>query len=855
MPRQLRAPALACLLVTLGAGAMPVCAQSVSLGGVTFTPKGLVGVGRVPAAQRDKFNETFGSLSGLALDSRTWRRTADGGYAGTLYSQPDRGYVKSGVTTNYRPRLHQLAITLTPAPTGASAQNQLRFTLSDTILFTEASGTSLTSMDPSPTVSRAGSPPLPQAYNGRISLDAEGLARLSDGTFFVCEEYGPYIHRFSATGVLLGSIRPPEALIPKRNSRDSFSADNPAAGQPSSTPSEPDAGRENNQGLEGVTLSLDGTTLYALMQAALRQDGGADGSSQRRYTRLLAYNIANPAAPLLSGEWILPLPLYTQSGTQQVASVGDLVALNGRQFLVLVRDGNGRGSDNPQSLYRAVLVYDTTGATNLAGSTYDNPNIAAAPKGVLASGIVAATSTVLINLNDPTQLSKFGLNNGPSDNSNTLSDKWESLALAPALDPDAPDDFFLLIGNDNDYSTTDGRQEGDTSSNSYKADQNTDSMVLVYRVTLPGTGRVSVPSVTSQPASQLAFAGSTVSFNVVATASGGAVGYQWKKSGVAIAGATTPTLTLSGLQPADMDFYSVTLTSSAGSTDSAVAILTINTGGASRLVNVSTRGLVRAGDALTPGFVTRGTGTKSLVIRAIGPTLSLFGVSGALSDPRMDVIPLGSSTANLSNDDWTVGSTLKNAFAAVGAFPLPDAGSKDSAVLATLPATGSSGYTVRISATGNATSGVALAEVYDTEALTAPVRLVNVSTRGFAGTGADGLTPGFFIDGTAPKSLLIRVVGPGLTQFGVTDVLADPQLSVIPARWSSPVASNNDWGDGGQTSVLQVAFGSAGAFSLPTGSKDAAVLVRLPPGGYTVQASGVNNTTGTALVEVYDLDP
>ena len=281
-----------CLLGFL-LGTSCAIAQSISVGGVTFTAKGLVGVGRIPAAQRDLAGETFGSLSGLALDRATWRRSADGAsYVGTLYSLPDRGYVKNGVTTNYRPRIHQLAVTFTPAPAGAAAQTQLRLSITETRLLAEANGTALTSIDPSPTTSgtRAGFPPLPQAYNGRISLDGEGLARLDDGSFFVADEYGPYLHRFSAAGVLLSSIRPPEAFIPKRNGRDSFSSDNPAAGQPSPSPSGPAAGRENNQGFEGLSLSLDGRTLYALLQSALRQDGGEDGNSLRRHTRLLAYD-------------------------------------------------------------------------------------------------------------------------------------------------------------------------------------------------------------------------------------------------------------------------------------------------------------------------------------------------------------------------------------------------------------------------------------------------------------------------------------------------------------------------------------------------------------------------------------
>lgn len=827
-------------------------AQSVTLSGVTLTQRGLVGVGRVSASQRDKFGETFGSFSGIAIDARTWRRNADGSYSGTLIAQPDRGYTKSGVTTNYRPRQHRLSAVFAPAPNGSSSQSQLTLSLSDSVLYAEGDGTSLTSLDPSATTvgTRPGFPALPQAYNGRISIDPEGLVRLADGTFFVSDEYGPYLYRFSDTGTLLSAIRPPEALIPKRGGRDSFSSDNPAKGQPAASPSEPLAGRENNQGLEGLTLSLDGLTLYALMQSATRQDGGEDGNSQRRYTRLLAYDIANPAAPALRSEWILPLPLFTQGGTQQVASVGDFVAINGRQFLVLVRDGNGRGSDTPRSLYRAIVAYDVTSATNLAGSVFDNPNTAAAPKGVLAGTIVPASSAVLIDINDSTQLAKFGLNNGPNDNSNTLAEKWESLTLAPALDAAAPDDFFLLVGNDNDYTTTDGRQDGEN----YKEDQNIDSMVLVYRVTLPGSGRVTAPVVVTQPASQLVNAGATATLSVVASAGGGAVSYQWNKSGVPLAGATASTLALANVRAADMDFYSVTVASSAGTVESAMAILTVNSGGTSRLVNVSTRGLVRAGDALTPGFVLRGTGTKALLVRGIGPTLGTFDVAGALADPKMDVIPLGSSTPTVSSDDWVVGSALQNAFAATGAFPLPAAGSKDSALLTSLAAAGP-GYTVRIAATTASAAGIALAEVYDTEPLTAPTRLINVSTRGYAGAGAEGLTPGIFIGGTAPKLLLIRVVGPGLAQFGVTDLLADPQLVVTPLGRSFSVAANRDWGDGNLTASLQAAFITAGAFPLPVGSKDAAVTVRLPPGGYTVQASGAGGGTGTALVEIYDLDP
>ena len=129
---------LTLLLVSLLAAGAPAArcpGQSVTLGGVAFTAKGLVGVGRIPAAQRDTTGETFGSLSGLALDRATWRRSADGAaYAGTLHSLSDRGRVKNGVTTNYRPRIHQLSVVFTPAPAGSSTQTQLRLSLTETRL-------------------------------------------------------------------------------------------------------------------------------------------------------------------------------------------------------------------------------------------------------------------------------------------------------------------------------------------------------------------------------------------------------------------------------------------------------------------------------------------------------------------------------------------------------------------------------------------------------------------------------------------------------------------------------------------------------------------------------------------------
>lgn len=462
--------------------AQPVL-NSATLNNQVLYNRGLVGVGRIPASFRDKFGETFGSFSAFAFKPGTWTRNADGSYDGTLFTQPDRGY-NAANTTNYVPRFNQVAVHFTPSLGAPGTQDQVTLTVTDTIKYTEADGTPMTSLDPTVTGvgTRAGFPALPQAYNGRLSLDAEGIVINRDGSLWVSDEYGPYIYKFSADGKLLSVIRPPEALIPKRAGADSFSSNTVGVGQPAPTPADPVTGRQNNQGLEGLSLSPDGRTLFALLQSANRQDGGTGGSSAIRFnTRLLAYDVTG-ATPVLKAEYVFQLPTFLQGSSTRVAAQSDLLAVSNTQFLVIVRDsGNGHGLA-PTSVYRKVALYDITGATNIAGTAYDNADTPIAPAGVLAAGITPATRTELIDINLASQLSKFGLHNGAPDDGNNLSEKWEALALVPALDPAAPDDYFLFVGNDNDFLTTTGYQDG----GGYTAGVENDSMVLVYRLTLPG---------------------------------------------------------------------------------------------------------------------------------------------------------------------------------------------------------------------------------------------------------------------------------------------------------------------------------------------------------------------------------
>jgi hypothetical protein len=306
-----------------------------------------------------------------------------------------------------------------------------------------------------------------------------------------------------------------------------------------------------------------------------------------------------------------------------------------------------------------------------------------------------------------------------------------------------------------------------------------------------------------------------------------------------------------------MGFYFARISDNSAELDSAVAILT-TTHGTSRLINLSTRGRIESGGSLTPGFVLRGEGNKPLIVRSVGPHLLEFGLSDALLDPTMDLIPLSGSTPFLTNNNWGDSpnfAQLASRSAALGAFPL-NPNSLDAAVLTdvALPnAEGNTGYTVRIRSTSSTATGIAIAEVYDPQTSAVGADLINVSARGFSGSGVDALIPGFVIGGDGAKTMLIRVVGPVLAGFGVPDTMADPKLEIVPLNQTFVIAANDNWGG---TTALNNAFATVGAFAFPNAqSKDAAVVVRLPPGGYTVRVTGANNATGVVLVEAYDLDP
>jgi uncharacterized protein (DUF1800 family) len=276
--------------------------------------------------------------------------------------------------------------------------------------------------------------------------------------------------------------------------------------------------------------------------------------------------------------------------------------------------------------------------------------------------------------------------------------------------------------------------------------------------------------------------------------------------------------------------------------------------------NLSTRAQVgTGGDILITGFNIGPGASKTVLIRATGPTLAgaPFNVPGTLADPRLELFAGANRIAE--NDNWSTpagGATPVTAahFSSVGAFPL-NAGSRDAALLVTL-APGP--YTAQVSGIGAGT-GVALIEVYEVGALNA--RLTNISTRAFVGTGGNILIPGLVISpGAGTRRLLIRAAGPALASapFNVPGTLADPAMTVLSG--TTVVASNNDWGTpagagAASAAALDAAFAQAGAFRFATGSRDAALLADVAPGSYTIQVSGAGNTSGIAIVEVYDVSP
>ena len=455
-----------------------------------FINKGLVGVGRIPASTFDKAGDgrqdTLGGFSAMAVEPGSLTYSS-GTISGRLIGLPDRGFGDG--TTDYRPRVEIYGFSIRPDEGNAVvAQDQITFTNTHTRLLTYADGTNqlfFTGFDAGST-NQTGVPtsPVGSKGSGRRSLDAEGIALLPGGGFWVSDEYGPGIFRFDAEARLMETILPPPALLP-------FQGAFPGRIHFTGTAA-PTTGRRNNRGLEGLSLTPDGKRLIAFLQSPTIQDGGAGNLG--RQTRILQFDadMASPTYGRVLAEHVYPLTLNGNTTTNRHTPVSEVLALNATTFLVLERDGIGRGADPGLSpTYKRIVVASTEGASNIAGTGHDLQPGAPGHLPLPATGLKPVARHDLVDLLDPVQLARFGLNTSTNQDANSLCEKWEALSLIPLKDPAHPDDHLLLVGNDNDFKAEVVFHNGvPVGTNSVPVD----IMLLAYRVTLPGIQNPRAPN-------------------------------------------------------------------------------------------------------------------------------------------------------------------------------------------------------------------------------------------------------------------------------------------------------------------------------------------------------------------------
>lgn len=276
----------------------------------------------------------------------------------------------------------------------------------------------------------------------------------------------------------------------------------------------------------------------------------------------------------------------------------------------------------------------------------------------------------------------------------------------------------------------------------------------------------------------------------------------------------------------------------------------------STLGNISSRAFVQIGDdVMIGGFIVHGTEPKRVIIRAIGPELTQYGVPNALANPALELHD-GTGALIASNDNWqhTIirGIITENQVRDIMASRLAPRDPRESAIIAELPA---GSYSAIVRGVNN-TTGVALVEVYDLSGGTDSL-LSNISTRSFVQTGDNIMIGGLIVQGAQPKSVIVRAIGPELSAppFNVPNALSDPTLELHDDT-GGLIASNHNWVQtiiGGIITTDQVAAIRASGYA-PSDGRESAIIADLPPGNYTAIVRGVNNTTGVALVEVYDLD-
>jgi hypothetical protein len=244
-------------------------------------------------------------------------------------------------------------------------------------------------------------------------LDPEGIRVSPEGTFFVSDEYGPYILEFNRQGHLIRRL-----TIPGK-----FAVDNPSA-DPTEELLGNDAGRQANRGMEGLAISPDGHTLFGIMQNALLQDHGLNQPGTDRLglnNRILKFD-------LLTGE--THEYVYVLDAINRGQGACEILAINDHEFLVVERDNRSNLQTPPQAPTRKTIY-----KINLDGAT-DVSGVESLPAGALPVGVTPVSKELFINLLDP------ALNLAA-----TIPEKIEGLAWGPDL-PDGRHLLYVISDND-----------------------------------------------------------------------------------------------------------------------------------------------------------------------------------------------------------------------------------------------------------------------------------------------------------------------------------------------------------------------------------------------------------------------
>ena len=459
-----------------------------------------------------------------------------------------------------------------------------------------------------------------------------------------------------------------------------------------------------------------------------------------------------------------------------------------------------RGANGSSDQHRASYTVTVSGSTNAA------PTITTQPiSRTVAAGSPASFTTVVTGF--PTPTLQWFKNSVAVPGATTELLTFASAALADA-------GTYTLVATNS---------QGSVTSNA---------------ATLAVTGGVARPEVVAHPTSVARPLGAGAALAIVAT---GSPTYQWRKNGVAVAGATAATLSFAALAAADTASYDVVLTNAAGSIPSDSATVVVAAPLTAVLRNLSVRTTLAADQILIVGVDMSGAG-KEVLVRAVGPSLGVFGVPGTMADPRLAVFTAATPPVQIAqNDNWGGNAAVAAANLRLGAFALTPNTSLDAALVTTI----AGGRTVQVS---GPTAGTVIVEAYDAGAGNA-ARFTSVAARNLVGTGGDVLIAGFTVDGTGSKNLLIRAAGPSLGALGVPGTLVDPKLEIFTATAVPVKVAENDNFAGAVDTLAR----TLGGFGFVPGARDAAILVSLPAGGYTVQVSGLNNGTGEAIIEVYEV--